>query len=77
MMGVFGHPYVMEPLLKDTLNKGHDTFNLSIKTSSVVPTGPWQYNFTRTTSVILYNSTIAPKLASPKCFSQCGMVMYM
>ena len=34
------------PLLKDTLNKGHNTFNLSIKDNSVVPTGPWQYNFT-------------------------------
>ena len=25
------HPYTVEPLLRDTLNKGHNTFNLSVK----------------------------------------------
>ena len=33
-----------ELLLKDTLNKGHNTLNLSIKDKFNVPTGPWQYN---------------------------------
>ena len=39
--------HAVEPLLKDTPNKGHNTFSLSIKDKFCGPyIGPWQYNFT-------------------------------
>ena len=58
----------VETLLKDTPNKGHNTFDLSVKTKSVVPTVSWQYNLTSQREQPLYNSTskIMPKIAGPK-----------
>ena len=55
--------YTVEPLLKDTPNKGHNTFDLSIKDKFC---GPWQYNFTSERGQPLYNSKIMPKIAGPK-----------
>ena len=61
-----GKGYTVKPLLKDTPNKGHNTFNLSIMDKFYVPIGPWQYNFTSERGQPLYNSKIRPKIVGPQ-----------
>ena len=57
----------MEPLLKETPNKGHNTFDLSIKDKFCDPYKTWEYNFTSERGQPLYNSKIMPKLLVSKC----------
>ena len=50
---LFEHNFLVysEPLLKDTLNKGHNTFNLSIKDKSLGPHRTMANTIKRATSV--------------------------
>ena len=57
----------VEPLLKDPLNNGHTTFDLSIKDKLCDPYRTVNTcNFTSERGQPMYNSEIIPKLAGPK-----------
>ena len=54
----------VEPLLKDTQNKGHNTFNLFVKYKFCGPYNTKQYNFTTLKSIIVKSHQ---NLLIPKC----------
>ena len=56
----------VKPLLKDTPNKGHNIFNLSIMDKFYGPYGTIKYNFASEKGQPLYNSKIRPKIVGPQ-----------